>query len=1614
MACIYQFRNKQFNSELELDNFLLDRYKYIKDYPDLVFSNFTPQQIEVKKKLDDLKQESQEHWNKYLQWRREHSYKFTDDGEYEIIKEPYKGVTGYLSDKEIGGKHIHPKFIRENYWKEKFILWKVGKFGKVEQELKGYNENDTPLTEQQCLDLQKDIELRWKNQAEIGTAIHNVLQLYFTRVSNPNNPNEEIYVFELDNPKDYIINHLEASNVPYLNMNDGKPIDDAIQQAKAIHEDLKNKLGQDLLFFPEYLVYQEVYDDKVEKVLGKSDLVIIDGRGKTHILDYKTSIKHFNEYGDTKQLTYKYQLATYQRMLETHGFDTYRGRLLLAPIKIEGFRKEGDSYVYDGVASSNFITRDISADQMEKIYQNIDTFLPVNAEINLTTQDVMLEHAQLLKTHFADKPGEREITEESIKEYLTKINALKRDNSGNFVYKVNGKTIIEKDEVEFIRKVTEFRKTLPSTRIRVTGQLKNQLAEALEKEDPNVLHITSYTPKEGEDVSWLKSTIKPYCNGEWEIYDNEELEKAFGIIFLQNKRTKTIDVIKVSTSFLRGNFRNQLKKDNPQHDRLGLTGAWETDAQANSKSNSLMMEAANGNIELMETMAVLNCTDGFGEYKIGKMMVVNPYDNEKIEPSNEELLYCFDQLNKFSPMKWNKFESKEIEFVNSFERVARLFSEIITANSKDTNSDNFFNVTFKGCTSVLDEVADDEHSVQDKIKALSKLLKLLDESDAGKQGLFDTVYRQQGQLQDDRVRLYNEITLAIAKLKGLKFRQQLSDHGKWFQSILILSKGLSGSYIDNPGNLSSETLNTITSLVKEAYQNTRDEVLRKKSEIDKLVEAVKNEANFGYFQENIGFNQTTLYKDLFDQDAEEKGDLMFVRLDKVAGAKRDFLEYILKEINNDRFGEVEAKRLLDNDSDEYYQVPLARGSIDSTASARGMLASLKESLKSLNPHIFVKKAEEKIEGIREELQEADNKEDPKTFIFKMTNMFDSGNPRITSQEKRLQRISEIGIQNLERNVETIVLKHIFAYSQQRNIDTVFPLIKASAIHLQYQGANQNKYFDKDLSYHKDYIWNKVLNRSLIPPELRKLDDYLKYLKAGASKFTLAFSPVQSVYQSIQGLWQNISLIIRKPDGTNAFTFANFAKAYRIVSKDFFDISGKPTLCSRLNELFALNDMDMNTYIDRISKNRKGIYNFDNLLYKFASRPDYYNRMTIFLCQMMEDGSLDAYSLDSEGNLVYDWTKDKRFAKFASDPKSNSLDPEFQRQKSLYYTIATQFVNEHTKNKDGSDFILNMNDPKPLPRAYTSKQVESMKNLADNIYGYYSHENKSLMMSQMIGSMWLQFKTYWSAKKNQYLQSGGIKTQGSWKEVVEKTKDGKDVRWYYKVDKMGQVMYDQPPIPDIKPNEQYKGPLADTKEKQLAPVIQWQGNWQEGILVSASKVFKDRHIINNWRELKSEEQDPMLKAVFESNMKQLGYDLFMFWIIGGILGAWLGDLLDELYKDNKKSHDFADGLRVSAAKIAAMSVKNSFTDLNFIGSIGNPIGQWTPFAFTWWGNSIKRFYNAAIGEDDWYDTIVKSTSVTNQFKPLFDTLKPDSFRTKAEGGTWEKASTIRKRERRENN
>lgn len=82
-------------------------------------------------------------------------------------------------------------------------------------------------------------------------------------------------------------------------------------------------------------------------------------------------------------------------------------------------------------------------------------------------------------------------------------------------------------------------------------------------------------------------------------------------------------------------------------------------------------------------------------------------------------------------------------------------------------------------------------------------------------------------------------------------------------------------------------------------------------------------------------------------------------------------------------------------------------------------------------------------------------------------------------------------------------------------------------------------------------------------------------------------------------------------GESAFTAKNMSEAFTSAYKDLFAFGDTKTVNGLINQVYGLNDMDMNSYVEHIQTQEKGIFNFWKWGMKFSSRPDYYNRLTIF-------------------------------------------------------------------------------------------------------------------------------------------------------------------------------------------------------------------------------------------------------------------------------------------------------------------------------------------------------------------------------------------------------------------
>lgn len=1620
MSCIYRYKNHIFNSEAELDDFLIERFGYESKFGDIIFNKANKNNFLRTKDIIE---------NKIIPYSEDHELQmkirnaklraaYYDGEEVLDFTPPYIGVNRFLSKIRHNGNRLHPEFIPENYWEKRREAWQkpleagedVSKrFSDDELEIFFNSASEAHLlNDDEAEQLEKLITKKWEFQAASGTAIHYVLQQYFSKENDqligdlPRNVIKERIESKIDQDLSDSLGSSKYAQYKGKLIN-SDIIDQALIYADQLKSQLRKKHGNGCEFYPELSVTSKMSGNLPENtpntLLGIIDLLVIDESGQAHYYDYKTSPKPYDKFNEVKKRAYQYQLAMYGKLLKQYGINYRNSDISILPIQFVDLKLSNPDeartnpnkaiFEYSGINPKEGLfendTRskifEVSSSGEEKILDILDDYLPEELVYDVPSEELLSEITETEKVWFPDYIKYKAKSSEEIKTLLKAegaLNPIEKEGKQVFVYQPKGaysREIVANSEQELIEKVIKQQE-----RIEKRGEyFANTVERAFKYCRDNVTKdigkmLTSIDTKQISDPSafakWFVEKLGSYCNGNWELVKIEAL-KSLGIIALKNTKTNQVDLIKLTASNpLYNPFEIETKENNKKIKRKNhlLSYAHQSDINETSNSKSLMLDGYKGNIELMEVaLALNNAPKAFEDIVIGNIQVINPFQGTGISASNEEIMYSFLKMSQLSPLKGqNNIKEGKIKFASTFDLGVNSFNEAMV----DSSEYEIDNTQFNSAKSELDkaiELGDKEEKINAIYNIIQKLEKAHPDLAKGK-------LTREMLLTKPYARLYNELLQAYRYLHGINLKQQIKDHDKYSEEktfMGIIKKGLAGTYIDNPGNMLSDTLNTVAKLVTQAYQNIRNSMTSRVAQIRNATEELKRSKGFTGISEYVG-NATDMYKNMTEVVG---GDLLFTDLksDKLNDAERKYLKLILEIINENRFGgkksKSELEKMRDSHDLEYYRVPLCMATAESQDSIVGLQNGLKERLKRFNPKTALGEIKAKVDGIF--MEEDANSYSGAQALFEMNNRFDKSEGNI---QYRIDSIAKNGAGFFERNLEVLAFKHCFAYNSARELNKVFPIIKASMAFLSNMGNAVNKDFEQDEQYLEDYIKNSIKGRPIEEEKMQSTTALMAKVKQVASFMALAFSPVQGAYQTIQGLWQDISLIIRKPDGSQAFTFKNMWDAAKEVYKDLFHYSDKPTKCQLINEWLGVNDMDMNIYADRMRTDQKNRYNFVNFAYKFASRPDYYNRMTIIVAKMKADGIWDALEV-KDGKLVYNFKEDKRFQALTQGKTS---DPDYNNQKALYYAIAQQFVTEGVSYQDGKMFQIpkDLNNPAPLPYAWTNQEAESIKSLCDLIYGYYSHEKKSLIHATFLGSLYMQMKTYWSGKKNQYLQPGGVRIRGKWEQAID-PETGKPL--YYQVDSKGIVDYDAP---------------LTTKESS-APFYQWKGQYQEGIILTLSEMFSHgilskEGLKQGWQEAWNNE-DINIRTARRANIKQFGSDMAFYFVIGMLIaGMLMADWDKELRKEAKDSGELSDALNSTLVHLTRLSFGQSADDFKWWTSIGNPAVNWSPFSFTQITNTSKRFWNGLFGDKDFYDSVTKSFATGRQMEPIIDWLNPNNF------------------------
>jgi hypothetical protein len=250
-----------------------------------------------------------------------------------------------------------------------------------------------------------------------------------------------------------------------------------------------------------------------------------------------------------------------------------------------------------------------------------------------------------------------------------------------------------------------------------------------------------------------------------------------------------------------------IKFDNSN--RKNLTGKYEEDVVENSKSDSRMLKAYDGNIELMEAMLVLqNLKLGTNDkMHIQEFKLINPYMQTSLPASNKEIMYSFNKLmtlakqhNEDINLDTSNFtgENPNVSLVSPMESIRIQLRDIVKRHSDKNRLLNDYVIKAINDFNDVTEVIDPDGLYKELYKLAQKW-----ESEEGYKDAVSTVRTSIKDVLSPEYKLYSDIMIAMADLKNHDVRQQIKDADKWLENINVLRDGMEGLYTENPGNFKS-------------------------------------------------------------------------------------------------------------------------------------------------------------------------------------------------------------------------------------------------------------------------------------------------------------------------------------------------------------------------------------------------------------------------------------------------------------------------------------------------------------------------------------------------------------------------------------------------------------------------------------------------------------------------------------------------------------------------------------------------------------------------------------------------------------------------------------------
>lgn len=1303
----------------------------------------------------------------------------------------------------------------------------------------------------------------------------------------------------------------------------------ALPTTKKIFEDIckRYNFSKNAQFFPEFTIFGKNIDsatkrvlkqklgEDIDGILGRIDLLVID-KGKAYVFDFKTTAE--KEVGDwsemnnevlaannwwssTKKLEAMKQVAMYLAILKEWGIEPGGGEVI--PITVN-YYEDADGYP-ENIETINItkgrgsIIKANSSNEhtnIKGLYLDTSTEKFPESERFKRSSSALIMYKYLPeaeKTVMKIKPltvnESIQIEEddefmfpsrksESNREFQATVNYyLGRDENGKKVgqsrlvelpsdsidrlrgyrYRMfiaknvdggfgKGKPILFKseDDEETIPKIQKYCDAWNEAHNERYNNFAVNLRNVMQIQGRDVseidMAVEELVGSDPRKKDYLKQMLSKYITGDWELYGANDLTNPLiqkGIfIFYKND---VIEVVCLSNNFLHYEVNFGTKRQ-PRKTILNGLSSERYDPHK-------FMSSSRGNMLLMKVLNIISKDPNIyrnGSAKIQKIIAINPDMMQSSWTDNDTLCENWKMMSYLSNGRLTGLSERN--FVPPVQAALDEAKDLLLQSSVWTYVEGIFNNQLK--------------TEQDVLKLID-IIKYKSGSNA---------FNSDGTPKIDTGTGYAVWCLlnALILKRNLKIPIE-HDVGKILQGGLLPV----GAYINSPGNAISVTIRTLDRLTGQFKLKYEEIVQKKASELNKYVSAVYKELNYNpnlqsrkdfwaqfFVQENgvvakqmkiVSFNDTEFWS---KYSTEVQKNIKYI-LDTLAQYKGIQLT-------------PSAKTYMAADPDLYYEIPLSKGTMwDSLKKCtkkegvRGVFNAISDRFKDIKT-----RAQGYYFGDESIYQEEDENED---LLQALTNRYCKYTPE--QRNTWIQNERKAYSTDLEEILGNVVVAQSI-YESSKLYGFLYAGVKTALAVNEKLGGEKVPELE---SFINDYITKIYKGQSIMDTSLRGAAEAINAIKGITSKMALGFNTRAFVREiMVSAYTEFLRAGNSKIPGVE---LDDMVYGIKYVLSHAPSNLKKDELMGQLNKRFGMVEQSRSELASSnfISDFALRTVDMDELTFMGTTLPDNWFRMAIVVAKMHHDECFEAYYLDENNILKYDARKDKRFNKYLT----NDVTPVFKKYDSSMGSISDyndakalwdSYLEVWKIQKDNPNLLT-------LPDAYSPDEIRALQQRAGQLLGYFDEDQKSLMCSQFIGSALMQYKTWLSAKIDQWLKQPGF--NNIWERVHVKDANGK--RIYVLTHTSEEIRDGKPPIEFIT-EDQITEDM--TNRGVVTPYIIEQGTFSEGMIQSTFN-FASAILRLDWDEfLDMWKNDPVARGNFICGF----VDMFGCMLFAGLVKLIFGE------------------------------------------------------------------------------------------------------------------------------